>query len=73
MLNAFGAEGPYFDVLADLKRAETLRYDRITSYLIDKRGEVVEIFPMIIHGRAGWDPILKEVTKLHAAGVQPGK
>jgi hypothetical protein len=73
MLNAFGSDGPYFDVLADLERAETLQYDRVTSYLINKQGKVEEIFPMIIHGRSGWDPILSEIDKLHASQMQKGE
>ena len=66
-LAAFGPQGPRFEIVADLGRAETPAWDRVTSYLIDEQGLVREIFPMIIHGRANWPAILREVEQLHAS------
>ena len=55
---------PPFDIVADLNRKDTSRYDRTTAYLIDKKGIVREIFPMLIHERASWQAILHEIDKL---------
>lgn len=55
---------PPFDIVADLGRKVTKRYDRTTAYLIDKKGIVRQVFPMLIHHRASWHAILKEVEKL---------
>ena len=57
---------PYFDIAHDLERKVTSGYDRTTAYLIDKKGVVREIFPMIIHARPSWKIILAEVEKLDA-------
>jgi len=58
---------PRFTLLADLKRKESLAYDRTTAYLIDKEGIVRQIFPMIIHTRPSWKMVLGEVEKLNAS------
>ena len=42
-LKNFG-DGPPFDIVADIKRKKTPRYDRTTAYLIDKKGVVRQIF-----------------------------
>lgn len=55
---------PPFDIVADIDRKDTPRYDRTTAYLIDKKGIVREIFPMLIHQRASWEAILHEIDKL---------
>ncbi len=55
-----------FDIVADLQREVTKRYDRTTAYLIDKQGVVRQIFPMLIHKRASWRAILHEIDKLEA-------
>ena len=62
-LKHFG-DGPPFAIVADVNRKQTPRYDRTTAYLIDKKGIVREIFPMLIHSRASWRAILHEVDKL---------
>ena len=62
-LKNFG-DGPAFDIVADLKRKNTKRYDRTTAYLIDKEGVVRQIFPMLIHSRPSWRAILHEVELL---------
>ncbi len=65
MLKKF-ATAPPFDIVADLGRENTKRYRRTTAYLIDKAGVVREIFPMLIHHRATWQPILNEIDALNA-------
>jgi hypothetical protein len=55
---------PPFEVLHDLKRQRTAPYDRTTAYLIDKNGQVRQVFPMLIHMRPSWEPVLREVAKL---------
>jgi alkyl hydroperoxide reductase subunit AhpC len=65
MLSAFGGKPP-FDVVADLDREKTQSYDRTTSYLIDKRGIVREIFPALIHTRPTWKAVLNRIDALNA-------
>ncbi len=62
-LTKFG-DGPPFDIVADLKRKKTKRYDRTTAYLIDKEGVVRQVFPMLISARPSWKAILGEVELL---------
>lgn len=57
---------PRFDIVADLNRAQTRAYKRTTAYLIDKKGIVRQIFPMMIHHRASWRAILNEVDRISA-------
>ena len=54
----------------DLERQKSVAYDRTTAYLIDKRGVVREIFPMIIHARPSWKIILREVERMVAADAK---
>jgi hypothetical protein len=56
-----------FDVVADLNRAETQAWDRVTAYLIDRDGVVRQIFPMTLRQRPSWKAILREVDVLNAA------
>jgi len=58
---------PRFPVVADLNRAVTKRYDRTTAYLIDKSGIVRQVFPMLIHSRPSWEPVLHEIDRLKLA------
>lgn len=53
-----------FEVVADLDRQISHGYDRTTAYLIDKRGVVRQVFPMLIHFRPSWKAVLGEVEKL---------
>lgn len=57
---------PKFDVVADLHRRKTKRYNRTTAYLIDKKGIVRQIFPMLIHSRPSWDAVLNEIDRINA-------
>ena len=55
---------PPFDIVADLGRKETPRYDRTTAYLIDKEGVVRQVFPMLIHSRPTMSALLNEVDRI---------
>ncbi len=69
-LKKFGSKPP-FDIVADLNRKATTGYDRTTAYLIDKKGVVRQVFPMLIHSRPSWRAILNEVDRLtEASGGQ---
>jgi len=60
-----GLEGDVpFDLATDLHRARTRRYDRITTYLLDANGRVLEIFP--VHRRLWmpWDAVLFRIDEL---------
>lgn len=57
--------GPRFDIVADMGRKKTKKYDRTTAYLIDKEGMVQQIFPMLIHERASWRGILHEIDRMN--------
>lgn len=63
-LKAFGSDGPPFKILADLERAKTTQLDRATTYLIDKSGKVVEIFPATVTKRPNWDVVLGRIDAL---------
>lgn len=60
---------PPFDIVADLNREVTKPYDRTTAYLIDKKGIVRQIFPMLIGSRANWKSILGEVERINQDGA----
>ncbi|GJM26464.1 MAG: hypothetical protein DHS20C16_28790 [Phycisphaerae bacterium] len=59
---------PKFRVVADLKGQTKGRYHQTSTYLIDKSGRVREIFPMMVHHRASWGPILERVRSLKDEG-----
>lgn len=61
-LRHFG-DGPRFEIVADVNRGKTPRYDRTTAYLIDRKGIVGQVFPMLIHSRASWWAILHEIDR----------
>lgn len=54
--------GPAFDIVCDVKRAATPRYDRTTTYLLDGDGRVVQVFPQLTHFRAAWAAVRHELT-----------
>lgn len=65
---ALGRETPVpFDIVADLGGERTQRWDRITTYLIDRDGIVRQVFPTMIRQRPSWKAILREVDVLNAA------
>ena len=55
---------PRFELCADFKRTDTKRYERTSTYLIDKQGVVRQIFPQLIHFRADWDALLREAKRV---------
>ncbi len=57
---------PRFDIVADVNRAQTRAYKRTTAYLVDKKGIVRQIFPMMIHHRPAWRAILNEIDRISA-------
>ena len=59
------AEKLRFDIVADLNRSKTGRYDRTTAYLIDREGIVRQIFPMVIHVRPSWAAFLDDIDKIN--------
>ena len=56
---------PPFDIVADVSRRNTKKYDRTTVYLIDKEGVVRQVFPMLIHHRASWRAVLHELDRIN--------
>ncbi len=65
ILNQF-KPAPHFDIVVDFRRVQSQAYKRTTAYLIDKKGIVRQIFPMIIHGRPSWHAILNEIDRINA-------
>ena len=57
---------PPFDIVADVGRKKTKAYDRTTAYLIDKKGIVRQIFPMLIHHRASWQAMRGEIDGINS-------
>lgn len=64
---ALGADLP-FEVVADLNRERTARYDRTTTYLLDSEGVVRQVFPQMIHHRATWRAVLHEMDRQGLTG-----
>ena len=61
-----------FDIVADLNRTQTRRYDRTTAYLIDREGIVRQIFPMVIHVRPSWVAFLGDIDKVNESTQSGG-
>lgn len=66
LLNKF-KPAPRFDIVADFERAQTKAYKRTTAYLIDKKGVVRQIFPMLIHNRPSWHAVVNEIDRINAS------
>lgn len=62
-----------FELVADLNRAATERYDRLTTYVIDAEGVVRQVVPQMIRRRVDWRAILSEIDRLGigTAGAAP--
>jgi len=58
---------PEFPIAADFGRAVTAPYDRTSAYLIDDKGVVRQVFPMLIHMRATARSIIREIDRLELA------
>lgn len=65
-LTAFRDGNPPFDIVADLNREKTKRYDRTTTYLIDRDGVVREIFPASVRTRPDWRAVLNRIDEMEA-------
>jgi len=63
-LKHFNSE-PRFKLVADIEGITKDRYHQTTTYFIDKTGHVREIFPMMIHHRASWEPVLERIKALN--------
>lgn len=55
---------PRFVIAADLERKDTTSYARTSTYLIDTKGVIRQVFPQMIHYRADWQAILNEADRL---------
>jgi peroxiredoxin len=62
---------PRFEIVADIDRAKSTTYKRITGYLIDKDGTVRQVFPQTIRNRSSWKAILSEIDRIRDDD-QPG-
>jgi len=62
-LTKFGSKPPFF-IVADIGREQTQRYDRTTTYLIDKKGVVREVFPGTVRTRPNWKAVLNRMDEL---------
>jgi len=71
MLGRFGDDGPPFEILCDIGRAETDRWDRTTTYLIGKDRRVIEVFPSVIHERPNWSAVLNRIDALSVGANAP--
>ena len=56
-----------FDVTTDLDRRATARYERVTTYLLDRNGVVLEIFPSHPGVWMPWDAVLQRIDDHLAA------
>lgn len=56
---------PWFHLLADLNREQSGQYDRTTSYLIDAKGVVRQVYPQMVRRRVDWHSVLAEVDRLN--------
>jgi len=55
---------PRFVIAADFDRKDTTSYKRTSTYLIDTKGVVRQVFPQMIHYRADWRSILNEADRV---------
>ena len=56
-----------FELATDLGRARTERYERVTTYLLDREGRVLEIFPTHPEVWMPWDAVLERIERERAA------
>ncbi len=64
ILKKIRASDPQFIIAADIGHTTTTAFDRTSVYLIDKDGVVRQIFPMLIHERASWEPVWRAMDEL---------
>lgn len=56
--------GPRFELACDVGRVATAKYERTSTYLIDRDGIVRQEFPSLIHHRPDWTSILGELDRM---------
>lgn len=65
VLLLFAASGELpFDLGTDVRREQTAAYDRVTTYLLDPEGRVLEIFPAHRRLWLPWDAVLHRIDAL---------
>ncbi len=57
---------PTYPILIDLEREGTPRYERTTVYLINAKGIIQQVLPMMTHMRATPDTLLAEIDRQSA-------
>ncbi len=62
MIEQLGGAPP-FPLMTDLSREQTTDYERITTYLLDEDGEVVQIFPTHRDVFPPWEVVLEEMDR----------
>jgi hypothetical protein len=55
-----------FELATDLGRVRTQRYERVTTYLLDREGRVLEIFPSHPEAWMPWDAVLERIERERA-------
>lgn len=55
---------PTYPIMADINRKGTPRYERTTVYLVDGKGVVRQVLPMMTHMRATAAVLLSEIDRL---------
>ena len=63
MLEALGGDPPFVPA-SDVDRRATPRFERVTTYLLDPEGRVVEIFPAHRRVWMPWDAVLNRLDEL---------
>jgi len=63
MKQALGGSVP-FEMVCDVDRKVTTAFHQTTTYLIDERGVVREIFPGLIPTRPSWLAVLHRIDEL---------
>jgi hypothetical protein len=65
LMDALEGEVP-FELATDLRGEQTPRYDRVTTYLLDGDGRVLEIFPAHRRMWMPWDAVLHRIDELRS-------
>ena len=55
---------PTYPILIDIGRTASPAIERTTVYLVDERGHVAQVFPMMTHMRATARTLLREIDRL---------
>ncbi len=57
---------PRFELAYDVNREQTPRYERTSTYIVDRDGIVRQEFPSLIRHRPDWTSILGELDRIQA-------